>query len=79
MYDLTIEDNPNFLLDSGVVVHNSKDVADGFAGAIWNAILTNPAIPVSVKSVAKAFQNVNTRSPYNQNKMPSVFGNYRKF
>lgn len=78
MYDLTIEDNPNFLLDSGVVVHNSKDVADGFAGAIWNAILTNPEIPVPVKSVAKAFQAVNSRSPYNSNKMPSMFGNYRK-
>ena len=39
VYDLTIEDNPNFMLSCGVIVHNSKDGADGLAGALYNALL----------------------------------------
>lgn len=79
VYDLTIEDNPNFALDAGVFVHNSKDLADGLAGAVWNAIKTNPPIPVPTKSIAKAMQGINQRRSYN-NPLPSMFGNqYRKF
>ena len=37
VYDLTIEDNHNFALSSGVFVHNSKDAADAVAASIWNA------------------------------------------
>lgn len=37
VYDLEIEDNHNFALASGVFVHNSKDIADSFAGSIYNA------------------------------------------
>lgn len=37
VYDLTIEDNHNFALSSGVFVHNSKDCSDAVCGAIWNA------------------------------------------
>lgn len=37
VYDLTIEDNHNFALSSGVFVHNSKDAADALAGSLWNA------------------------------------------
>lgn len=39
VYDLTIEDNPNFALDIGVFVHNSKDCSDALAGALYNASL----------------------------------------
>ena len=39
VYDLEIEDNHNFALASGVFVHNSKDMADSLAGALWNATL----------------------------------------
>lgn len=77
VYDLTIADIHNFALDAGVFVHNSKDTADGFAGAVWNAILTNPGVPVPTKSVAKAMQSINQKtSPYKG--YASVFGNYRK-
>lgn len=80
VYDLTIEDNPNFALDSGVFVHNSKDTSDSFAGAIWNAILTNPPIPVPVKNVAKAMQNINLNMNRGRNtQLPSMFGQYNKF
>ena len=78
VYDLTIADIHNFALDAGVFVHNSKDTADGFAGAVWNAILTNPGVPVPSKSVANAMRNINQPKSIN-NGYPSVFGNYRRF
>lgn len=37
VYDITVEDNHNFALDSGVFVHNSKDSADALCGAVFNA------------------------------------------
>ena len=37
VYDLEIEDNHNFALTAGIFVHNSKDLSDSFAGAIYNA------------------------------------------
>ena len=39
VYDLEIEDNHNFALGSGVIVHNSKDLSDSLCGAIYNASL----------------------------------------
>lgn len=39
VYDLTIEDNPNFALACGVFVHNSKDISDSLAGAVWDLSL----------------------------------------
>lgn len=37
VYDLTTESNHNFLLSSGVFVHNSKDVADAACGSLYTA------------------------------------------
>ncbi len=37
LYDLEIENTPNFALAAGVFVHNSKDIADSLAGAVFNA------------------------------------------
>ena len=37
VYDLTIKDNPNFAIASGVFVHNSKDQSDAVCGSIYNA------------------------------------------
>lgn len=37
VYDLEIEDNHNFALSAGVIVHNSKDIADSVTGALYNA------------------------------------------
>ena len=59
VYDLTIEDNPNFLLAAGIFVHNSKDVSDSLAGAAWNATLHNPGIPIPTRTVASAIASVN--------------------
>ena len=59
VYDLEIVDNHNFALDAGVFVHNSKDIADGFAGSIWQAMLDNPGIPVPAKTVTRVISSVN--------------------
>lgn len=59
VYDLTIEDNPNFALDAGVFVHNSKDLSDSFAGALWNATLSNPGITLGAKSTAGIIAAIN--------------------
>lgn len=37
VYDLEIEDNHNFALDVGIFVHNSKDLCDSLAGAVFSA------------------------------------------
>lgn len=37
VYDLTVQDNHNFALSCGVFVHNSKDQADAFCGALFDA------------------------------------------
>lgn len=37
----------------------SKDIADSFAGAIWNATLKNPGVPIQAKKIANAIASVN--------------------
>lgn len=39
VYDIEVPKTSNFTLSSGVVVHNSKDISDGLAGALYNASL----------------------------------------
>lgn len=38
VYDLEVDEWNNFALQAGIIVHNSKDLADALAGATWNAI-----------------------------------------
>lgn len=40
-------------------VGGAKDVADSFAGSLWNAVLSNPGVPVPVKSIASVISSVN--------------------
>lgn len=61
VYDLEIEDNHNFALDAGCFVHNSKDVADSFAGALWNASKNNPNVPIPSGNIIGAIAAVNGR------------------
>ena len=60
VYDLEIQDNHNFLLDAGCIVHNSKDAADSCAGWIWNAIQVNPGVQIKAKTVANAIKAINS-------------------
>lgn len=80
VYDLEIEDNHNFCLGAGVFVHNSKDGADAFAGWVWNCILQNPGVPVSLKAKAAAIALVNgKRSGAKNDPILNRFGNYKKY
>ena len=49
---------------SGAVDHpigGSKDCSDSVAGAVWNATLKNPSIPIDVSKKAKIMSDVNKR------------------
>lgn len=76
VYDLTIEDNPNFALDAGIFVHNSKDLSDSFIGSMWNAMLNNPGVPVPAKTLSSAIRAVNGadigRNPNQFNMFPNI-------
>lgn len=37
VYDIELAKNNNFKLSAGVIVHNSKDIADAWGGVIYNA------------------------------------------
>lgn len=41
VYDLEIEDNPNFSLSSGVFAHNSKDIVDALGGSVYAPVEYN--------------------------------------
>lgn len=59
VYDLTIQDNPNFALSAGVFVHNSKDGADGLAGALYNALLHEGDLSNDLSDLVDAIVSVN--------------------
>ena len=56
VYDLEIEDNHNFALDCGVFVHNSKDIADSLAGALFNATLHKQSLIDSMQLLDIAYE-----------------------
>lgn len=75
VFDLTIQNNPNFALACGPVVHNSKDSSDSFAGAVWKAIQTAPELRPSAKSTVSTIKSLNQpRGTTGTQKLPSVFG-----
>ena len=39
VFDMEVPETHNFLLGANIFVHNSKDMADSLAGALWNATL----------------------------------------
>ena len=80
VYDITIEDNPNFSLDCGVFVHNSKDSADGFAGSIWAASKYSPGVPVDRTNVAASIVAANKpRNSAYSKQMPGIVNPYSRY
>ena len=57
VYDLTIKDNHNYPLKSGIISHNSKDLADGLCGAMYNASLSG--VSTSIRYAADDASIVN--------------------
>lgn len=60
VYDLEIEENHNFALAAGVFVHNSKDLSDSLAGAVFQCLQESPGTTVSAKHRASAIAAVNS-------------------
>ena len=56
VYDLEIEDNHNFALAAGVFVHNSKDMSDSLAGALYNATLHKQELVDSLQLLSSAIE-----------------------
>lgn len=76
VYDIEMDIIPNFALQSGIFVHNSKDMADSFAGSIWCAMLHGDGAPVSRTNVMKAITSVNgprSSIPRDARNLPSMF------
>ena len=60
VYDLAIPDNHNFALDSGVFVHNSDDVAQCLAGAVYLASLAKEEMLASGVVLLKQLDSSDT-------------------
>ena len=56
VYDLEIEDNHNFALAAGVFAHNSKDMSDSLAGALYNATLHKQELVDSLQLLSSAIE-----------------------
>lgn len=70
VYDITVADTPNFALNAGVFVHNSKDIADSLAGALYNATLHEKDLQLGNEELLDMIVDANPRS------VPS--GNYKQ-
>ena len=80
VYDIAVEDNPNFSLDCGVFVHNSKDSADGFAGSIWAASKYSQGVPVDRTNVAASIVAANKpRNSAYSKQMPGIVNPYSRY
>ena len=55
VYDITVPEYNNFLLECNVIVHNSKDIADAVAGCIWNC--ANSKNIVNIAKLSRAVLN----------------------
>ena len=78
VYDLEIVDNHNFALDAGVFVHNSKDLADSYAGWVWNALQHNLGIIIPAKTKVSVIKAVNGKRRPAGFDLPSMFSNLYK-
>lgn len=70
--------------NTGKVDHplgGGKDVADSFAGSIYNATLHNEGVPVPAKTVASAIRAVaasGNKNSYSRGNINSMFGNIKR-
>ena len=60
------------------IIGQSKDVSDSLAGAVWNAILTNPGVPIQSTKVASAISAINgpKRGLSGNKSMPGMFSGW---
>lgn len=58
-------------------VGGSKDIADSFAGALWNAVRKNPGVSVPAKSVASIIAGINGSKKSSKSFMDDMFASNR--
>ena len=56
------------------MIGGSKDVSDGLAGAVWNALQENVNVQLPAGTVPKVLTQVNGRNTRMDSRRPSVFG-----
>ena len=81
VYDLEIQDNHNFALAAGVFVHNSKDLSDSLAGALYNATLHKQSLIDSLQLLSTAVDindEVDPQSEFMSNMQQSLLNNNSK-
>lgn len=74
VYDIEVPRTANFVLSSGVVVHNSKDGADSLAGSLYNAMLNEDEIHLDIADNVINIVETNTdnTNKLNMNHVSSV-------
>lgn len=63
VYDMEVPATHNFLLGCGVFVHNSKDMSDSLAGALWNATLHKQSLVDGMELLESALAVNDTGNP----------------
>lgn len=63
VFDMEVPRTHNFLLNSGVFVHNSKDMADSLAGALWNATIHKQSLIDGLELLESALGANDTVNP----------------
>ena len=72
VYDLEIQDYHNFALAAGVFVHNSKDISDSVAGAIWNCSNSNNVLNMTRLTQQILNPNMGTLRAYSEQELKSM-------
>ena len=75
VFDMEVPETHNFLLGVGIFVHNSKDMADSLAGALWNATLHKQDLIDGLELLSSAVEvndDVNPQEAFKQNLQQSL-------
>lgn len=67
VYDIEVEDNHNFVLSCGIIAHNSKDIADSLAGALYNASLHEATMDFGTSELIDTIVDMNKPTPKTTN------------
>ena len=75
VFDMEVPETHNFLLGTGIFVHNSKDMSDSLAGALWNATLHKQDLIDGLELLSSAVEvndDVNPQEAFKANLQQSL-------
>lgn len=75
VYDITVPSTENFALDSGVFVHNSKDIADAICGSFYSCFnkMEPSQMPKSVQFAQKMMEEKKRMGLYSKRNGSSIY------